>query len=163
MFHEVPKKWTQRLFRNIVVVAPEWYFSLHTESNTPATLQTMEIKQFGQMRRKEGRGRRANVTWKVVWSSGHFLDLRSKGSSLFGEEEIATPQDVMLARCMLERGQHAGLKKKGKLVYLHVVSNIHRRQNFFSACRRANYEAESVDDYFQKYERSCSKWPFHFS
>jgi hypothetical protein len=49
------------------------FFFLYTESNTPATLQTMEIKQFGQMRRKEeikqfgqmrrkeGSGRRANT------------------------------------------------------------------------------------------------------
>jgi hypothetical protein len=34
----------------------------------------------------------------------------------FSREEIATSQDIMLALCMLERGQHAGLKKKGKLV-----------------------------------------------
>ncbi len=75
----------------------------------------MEIKQFGQMRRKEGE-EGPTLLGKLASSSGHFVDLRSQGWSLSGEE-IATSQDVVLAPCMFKRGQHAGLKKKGKLLY----------------------------------------------
>lgn len=130
------------------------FFSLYTESNTPATLQSMEIKQFwtnenchftdygksnnfGQMRRKEGRKRKKGQRYlesSLVWSSDHFLDLLSKGRSLFGEE-IATTSS---------RGHHAGtlhvkawsrcrFEKERKNLCTRSEWVIYR-QKFFSAC-----------------------------
>jgi hypothetical protein len=80
----------------------------------------MEIKQFGQMRSKEGRKEGEEgptVTWKIVSSSGgpvFRLAVEWKESPFWRGNSHLPGHHAGTLHVMLERGQHAGLKNKGK-------------------------------------------------